>query len=365
MKKFWFAAVFAAGMACSTAGFAQVPTQGNAMKMVPVKDQVDMELLTWNEIYDKIHKEGKTTVVIVTGGTEQRGPQAVLGGHTIMGHNKGVEVAKKLGNALSGYTIPFSLASGAEDHPGGAGLSSDLFKAVNIAEIDNMVKNGFKTIFIMGDHGGGQNELKEVAAYEDKIYAPKGIHVAYISDFYSKSHDDFDLYCYEHHIPLNSHASVQDTSEMMYFEPVKGMYIRDVYKTMPFDPGPEPEAWKKQYDAKIAAANNPQAAEGQRGGRGGNRGAAAPPVVDANNPIWVAIQGAPAGQRGGGGDGEGGGGGRGGRGANPNAPPRVNNGSTGDPHMSSKELGKVYVNIVVNNAVNEIHKYQAQWKSGN
>src|SRR5690349_19746941 len=124
MKKLWIAAAFAAGMACSTAGFAQVPTQGNAMKMVPVKDQVDMELLTWNEIYDKIHKEGKTTVIIVTGGTEQRGLQAVLGGHTIMGHNKGVELAKKLGNALSGYTIPFSLASGAEDHPGGAGLSS-------------------------------------------------------------------------------------------------------------------------------------------------------------------------------------------------------------------------------------------------
>jgi creatinine amidohydrolase/Fe(II)-dependent formamide hydrolase-like protein len=305
-------------------------------------------------------------VIIVNGGTEQRGPQAVLGGHTIMGHNKGVEVAKKLGNALAGYTMPFSMASGDEVHPGGAGFSSDLFKAVNIAEIDNMVKNGFKYIFVMGDHGGGQNEMKEVAAYEDKKYAPKGVRVAYISDFYSKSHDDFDLYCYEHKIPLNSHASVQDTSEMLYLEPVKGMYVRDVYKTMPFDPGPNAEDWKKQYDAKMAAAANPAAA-GQRGGRGGGGGrgaAAAPPVIDANNPIWVAIQGAPGGQRGGG-DGEGGGGGRGGRGADPNAPPRVNNGSTGDPHLSTKELGKVYVNIVVNNAVNEIHKVMEQWKSGN
>jgi hypothetical protein len=33
--------------------------------------------------------------------------------------------------------------------------------------------------------------------------------------------------------------------------------------------------------------------------------------------------------------------------------------------MASKELGKIYVNIVVNNAVNEIHKYMEQWKSGN
>src|SRR5881275_1094563 len=91
----------------SLLGYAQVPTGQNAMKMVPVKDQVDMELLTWNEIHDKIHNEGKTTVIIANGGTEQRGPQDVLGGHTIMGHNKGVEVAKKLGNALGAYTMPF------------------------------------------------------------------------------------------------------------------------------------------------------------------------------------------------------------------------------------------------------------------
>lgn len=363
MKKFCIAAVFSTGILWSLGGFAQAPVSQE--KMVPVKDQVDMDLLTWNEIYDKIHKEGKTSVIIAAGGTEQRGPQDVLAGHTIMGHNKGVEVAKKLGNALAAYTIPFSIASGDEKHPGGVGFSSDLFKAVEVAQVDNMVKNGFKYIFLMGDHGGGQNEMKEVAAYEDKKYAPQGVRVAYISDFYQKSHDDFDLYSYEHHIPLNSHASVQDTSEMMYFEPVKGMYIRDIYKTMPFDPGPDPETWKQQYDARMAAAKNPTAAQGQRG-RGGNRGAAAaPPVIDANNPIWIAIQGPVNGQRGGGGEGGEGGGGRGGRGANPNAPPRVDNGSTGDPHMSSKELGKIYVNIVVNNAVNEIHKYMEQWKSGN
>jgi creatinine amidohydrolase/Fe(II)-dependent formamide hydrolase-like protein len=362
MKRFWLAAVPAALVFCSVAGFPQVPTTGNATKFVPIKDQVDMELLTWNEIHDKIHKEGKTTVIIVNGGTEQRGPQDVLGGHTIMGHNKGVELAKKLGNALSAYTMPFSLASGDDVHNGGSGLSSDLFKAVNVAEIDNMVKNGFKYIFVMGDHGGGQAEMKEVAAYEDKKYAPQGVHVAYISDFYSKSHDDFDMYCYEHKIPLNGHASVQDTSEMMFFEPVKGMYVRDVYKTVPFDPGPNPEEWKKQYDARNSASATGQRGEGGANGGRGGRGTPAPPAITPDNPIWIAIQAAPAGQRGG--DGEGGGQ-RGGRGADPNAPPRVNNGVTGDPHMASKDLGRIYVNIVVNNAANEIHKYMDKWKSGN
>src|ERR1041384_5513490 len=87
MRRVFIVATMLAVMAfCAASGFAQVPTTGNAMKMVPVKDQVDMELLTWNEIHDKIHNEGKTTVIIVNGGTEQRGPQDVLGGHTIMGN---------------------------------------------------------------------------------------------------------------------------------------------------------------------------------------------------------------------------------------------------------------------------------------
>jgi len=295
----------------------------------------------------------KTTVIIANGGTEQRGPQDVLGGHTIMGHNKGVAIAKALGNALAAYTMPFSLASGDDKHNGGSGFSSDLFKAVNVAEIDNMVKNGFKYIFIMGDHGGGQAEMAEVAAYEDKKYAPQGVRVAYISDFYNKAHTDFEQYCYDHKIPIPSHAGVSDTSEMMYWEPVKNMYVREIYKTVPFDPGPTFEEWKAQQDrAKQQAAGGGGA---QQGGRGGAPAAA--PVVDAANPIWAAIQGAPRG-----GAGAAGGGGRGQRAADPNAKPLVDNGITGDPHMSSKELGKIVVDITVRDPVAEINKTMAAWK---
>jgi len=44
---------------------------------------VEIQLMTYPEIYDAIHQQGKTTVLIVNGGIEQRGPHAVLGGHLL------------------------------------------------------------------------------------------------------------------------------------------------------------------------------------------------------------------------------------------------------------------------------------------
>lgn len=321
MKRFWIPA----GIALATwlpAAFAQVPVVEEATKKMAVKDIVDIELLTHSEIYDKIHKEGKTTVIIVNGGTEQRGPQNVLGGHTLMGHEKGIEVAKKLGNALVAPTLPYGTgASGlGEAMPGGVSLPSEVFKAVKAAEVESMVANGFKTIFLMGDHGGGQAEMGQVAQEEDKKLSPKGVHVYYISDFYYKAHDDFDLYCYNHKLPIQSHAGIMDTSQMMYMEPVQGMYTRLIYKTVPYNDGPDNETWKKQYDAR--AANG-----GARGG--GQRG-------DQPQPT-----------------------------ANRDGSPRGNNGITGNPRQSTKELGKISSDIAVNDAVAEIHKILGQKSSTN
>jgi hypothetical protein len=47
------------------------------------------------------------------------------------------------------------------------------------------------------------------------------------------------------------------------------------------------------------------------------------------------------------------------RGQDPNAPPRLNNGLTGDPHPSTKEIGRVVHELGVTNTVNEIRKQMA------
>ena len=218
----------------ATAGLAQAaPARTPAGRPALVQ----INYMTWPEIYDAIHKQGKTTVLIYNGGTEQRGPQCVLGGHTLMGEATAKAIAEKLGNALVAPTMPFSIAGVTEDHPGGVSVSPEIFTAVNEQVVDSMVKNGFKNIILMGDHGGGQQQLAEVARKKDAQYASQGVHVYFCGDVYAKAQKEFDDYLVAHHLPVSTHAGISDTSEMMYLGGAK--WVRKDKITVG-DPVPKP-----------------------------------------------------------------------------------------------------------------------------
>jgi creatinine amidohydrolase len=213
---------------------------------------VEIELMTYSEIYSAIHEQGKTTVIIYNGGTEQRGPHAVLGGHTLMARVVAPAIARKLGNALVAPVLPFSPAGSHLNPkwPGTAGIPESLYSAVNESIVDAMVVNGFKNIVLIGDHGGGQKELEMLSARMDAKYGPKGTHVYYSGAPYFKVRQDFDAWLKANHLPLSTHAGIPDTSVLMYLGGDK--YIRKD-KLAAGDPVLEPG---QKRDPATPRANN-------------------------------------------------------------------------------------------------------------
>jgi len=201
-------------LAATAAAYAQTKT-------------VDFELMTWPELKRAITEQGKTTALVFNGGTEQRGPQGVSGAHTFVAQSLGREIAEKLGNAIVAPVLPYSVNNASAALPGTIGLTGPIFAAVNEQVAEQLIVNGFKSIVLMGDHGGGQRELAEVAKRLDAKYVGKGVRVVYCSDVYAKAGADFNQWLTKHDLPVGSHASIKDTSELWYLGGDKGWIRKD------------------------------------------------------------------------------------------------------------------------------------------
>src|SRR6478736_1388246 len=319
MKRF---AVLMAGVLMSAPAFAQIG--------VAPAQQVDMELLTSAELVAK-QKAGFINVIIANGGTEARGPQNILAGHTIMARATAIDAAKEIGHTLVAPVMPIDVAAtGVSDGsalPGGITVSKEIFKGLKLAEIESQIWNGFKNVFVMGEHGGGQQQIKEAAEEMTAKYASRVVHVYYVPDFYSKYQVDVQMYMYEHKLPIAGHGAMMETAKMLFLEPAPGVYVRPLYKTTTFDPvGQTPEQWKAQRDARLA------------------REAA---IARGENP--------PPPQRGGGG-----GGGR--PAEDPNVPKVNNYGLSNSPHEATKEIGKDIQDIGVRDTLPPNKKMLAEQK---
>lgn len=230
-----------------------VPTAVHAQSSVKTKEPlVEFEMMTWPEVKAALDA-GKSTALFYTGGTEQRGPQNVNGGHNLMGRRTVKEIALRLGNAIAMPVLPYTPNNASATLPGTIGLTPEILSAVLERIAEQAIATGFKNVVLMGDHGGGQpNAYKAVAEKLDAKYAEKGIHVFYCDDVYAKAGDEFDKYLADKGYPVSSHAGIPDTSEMLYLG--GGEWVRlDLIPTAVGDPVRAPGAAR---DPNATRVNN-------------------------------------------------------------------------------------------------------------
>ena len=203
---------------------------------------VYIEDLTWFEIRDAM-AAGKTSAIIYAGGTEQNGPHMALVKHNVIARHVAGQIAEKLGNALVYPVLPFSPAGDALEKtghmrfPGTVTLSPEVFLGVMRQVAQSAVAAGFKNVYLMGDHGGGQAELKLAAEGLDADAKRKGARVFYV-DIATQSGQSMNAYLQERKIAPGGHAGVAETAQVMALDSGGKLIRRDRFAASAA--GPEP-----------------------------------------------------------------------------------------------------------------------------
>jgi len=182
---------------------------------------VYIEDLTWPEVQRAI-QSGKTNAIIYIGSTEQNGPHMAIGKHNFIARYLAGAIAIKLGDALVYPTLPFAVTGDAVKKtahmrfPGSVTLTPQTYHAVVRDVAFSAADAGFRNVFIMGDHGDGQDILATVAKELDVQWRPRGVRVFYVPDVYFKEKQQAHAYEASHGITTHDvHAGTDDTSELM------------------------------------------------------------------------------------------------------------------------------------------------------
>ena len=199
----------------STAALAVIPASVLAQRSVYIED------LTWPEVQQAI-AAGKTSAIIYTGSTEQNGPHMAIGKHNFIARWVAGAIAIQLGDALVYPTLPFAPTGDAVTRtahmrfPGSVSLTSQTYAAVVHDIALSALDAGFRNVFIMGDHGDGQDVLVSVAKTLDGQWKSKAARVFYVPDIYFKEKQQAHAYEAAHGLPTHDvHAGTDDTSELM------------------------------------------------------------------------------------------------------------------------------------------------------
>jgi creatinine amidohydrolase/Fe(II)-dependent formamide hydrolase-like protein len=191
-------------------------------------NSVFIEALTWEEIRDEI-AAGKTTIIIPTAGTEQKGPHMAMGEHKFVMEYTMDQVARVLGNALVSPIMTYvpegnwgDDASGHMRMPGTITLPEDWFREVLVHTAKSHAAGGFTDIVFIGDSGGNQRGMSAVTDQLNQEWAGTGVRAHFIGDYYAKSSEDITAYLKARGYTddqIGSHAGMTDTSQMLFVNP--------------------------------------------------------------------------------------------------------------------------------------------------
>jgi creatinine amidohydrolase len=201
MKNASRAAVLAAVMivVAAAAVHAQGNVQLNAPRPIDAGDSLWTEELTWMDVRDAI-RAGKTTVIIGTGGVEQNGPYVAGGKHNFVLQTVLPYIARAIGNTLIAPIVKFVPEGAIEpeprghmQYPGTISLEESTFEALLTDICRSYKAHGFKDIILVGDSGGNQRGMENVAGALNRKWSAEAARVHYLREYYYEDQWSWDF----------------------------------------------------------------------------------------------------------------------------------------------------------------------------
>ena len=230
----------------STASIAQIAAQEDlqlaaqlaAERPIAAGQSYWLEQLTWMEIRDLI-ADGTTTVIIPTGGIEENGPYLATGKHNLILEAICPAIAEKLGNTLCAPIVKFvpqgniNPPSGLMLFPGTISLSAETYEALLSDIASSLRQSGFTDIVLIGDSGGNQSGMANVAEKLAERWATDNTRIHFVREFYDPGWEATEQYTErELGVAESRHDGYHDdiwvTAMMMVTDPEQVRYTQRV-----------------------------------------------------------------------------------------------------------------------------------------
>lgn len=181
---------------------ARIRAMHESEQPIEAGDSYWIEELTWLEVRDRI-RAGWTTAIVPTGGVEENGPYISTGKHNVILRSMCPSIAARLGNALCAPIVKFvpegdlEPPSGAMRFPGSITVRDSTFEAL-LEDIATSLKiGGFTDIVLIGDSGGNQDGMRNVAERLTERWQGTGVRAHFIGEFYTPGWEETEKYTKE------------------------------------------------------------------------------------------------------------------------------------------------------------------------
>ena len=192
------AAVVAGVLAAAAMLRAQGQVPRDAPRPIDAGSSLWAEELTWMEMRDLI-KAGTTTIIIGTGGVEQNGPYVAGGKHNFVLQTVLPYIARAIPHALIAPIVKFvpegriePAPSGHMSYPGTISLEAATFEALLTDICRSYKAHGFVDIILLGDSGGNQAGMKNVAEALNRKWAAETARVHFLPEYYDQDRWSYD-----------------------------------------------------------------------------------------------------------------------------------------------------------------------------